>query len=182
MADRTEQIWNEHRAALHAFISQRVSVASDADDLLQDVFVRVHERIGALKDDESLKAWIYRIARNAIVDHYRGTKSTQELPESLAVPQEDGNDGAQKQISECVLPFVLQLPEPYREAVMLSEIEGLTQQHVADRLGLSLSGAKSRVQRGRAKIKQMLLDCCNFEFDSKGTVIDYERRAPCDCE
>lgn len=182
MADLTEQIWNEHRSALHAFIRQRVSVPSDADDLLQDVFVRVHERIGTLRDEESLKAWIYRIARNAIVDHSRTKKETQELPESLADPGGEDTDGAQKAISECVLPFVQRLPEPYRQAVMLSEIEGMTQQAVADRLGLSLSGAKSRVQRGREKIKEMLLDCCRFEFDSRGTVIGYERREPCDCD
>ncbi|MCH8979417.1 MAG: RNA polymerase sigma factor SigZ [Armatimonadetes bacterium] len=182
MADATEQIWNEHRAALHGFILKRVSDATVADDLLQDVFVRVHEQIGTLKDQESLKAWIYRIARNAIVDRSRSEKKTHELPESLADPGGEDTDGAQKQISECVLPFVQRLPEPYRLAVMLSEIEGLTQQEVADKLGLSLSGAKSRVQRGRAKIKEMLLDCCKFEFDSHGTVIDYERRDPCDCD
>ena len=129
-----------------------------------------------------MKAWIYRIARNAIVEHYQSETTMQEYPESIADPGAEDSDGAQKQISQCVLPFVQQLPEPYRQAVMLSEIEGLTQQEVADRLGLSLSGAKSRVQRGRAKIKEMLLECCKFEFDSKGTVIGYERREACDCE
>ena len=81
------------------------------------------------------------------------------------------------------IPFirgaVAGLPEPYREALLLTEYEGLTQQQLAERVGISLSGAKSRVQRGREKLKQILLDCCHVELDRRGGIIDYQGQ--CDC-
>jgi len=64
------------------------------------------------------------------------------------------------------------LPEPYRKALVLTELEGLTQQELADKVGISLSGAKSWVQRGRQQLKEMLTECCAFEFDRRGGVID----------
>lgn len=182
MSSRTEQVWKRHREALHGFIVGRINDPSVAEDLLQEVFVRVHARIGTLKDEDSLKAWLYQIARNAIIDHYRSERRTSELTDLLSTSDDQAERSEQEALAECVLPFVEQLPEPYREAVMLSEIEGMSQVDLAKKPGLSPSGAKSRVQRGRAKIKEMLLDCCEFEFDSRGTVIGYERREPCDCE
>lgn len=181
MSERTEKVWKQHRRALHGFILKRVESAAVAEDLLQEVFVRVHARIGSLKDEDSLNAWLYQIARNAIIDHYRSEKRSAELTESL-VETDEAERSEQQALAECVLPFVKQLPEPYREAIMLTEIEGMSQIDLAKKLGLSPSGAKSRVQRGRAKIKEMLLDCCEFEFDSHGTVIAYERRQADCCE
>lgn len=66
------------------------------------------------------------------------------------------------------------LPEKYRKAVRLADLEGMTQAQLADHLGLSLSGAKSRVQRGREQLKALLTECCKFEFDCRGQIIDYE--------
>ena len=182
MSERTEQVWKQHRSALYGFIRRRVEGDDVAEDLLQEVFVRVHARIGTLNDEDSLKAWLYQIARNAIIDHYRSERKSSVLTKSLSTLDDQAERSEQEALAECVLPFVEQLPEPYREAVMLSEIEGMSQVDLAKQLGLSPSGAKSRVQRGRAKIKEMLLDCCEFEFDSRGTVIAYERRQADCCE
>jgi RNA polymerase sigma-70 factor (ECF subfamily) len=68
------------------------------------------------------------------------------------------------------------LPAPYRDALVLTEFEGLTQKEMAERLGISLSGAKSRVQRGREQLKRMLLERCQFEFDRLGRIIDCKPR------
>ena len=73
------------------------------------------------------------------------------------------------------------LPDAYREAIVLTEFEGLTQKELADRLGISLSGAKSRVQRARGQLKQMLLGCCQFEFDRRGGIIDCKPRVNNGC-
>jgi len=183
VVNRTEQIWNEYRARLLGFIQSRIGNASDADDILQDVFVRIHSRIGSLKDNSKLQSWIYQIARNAVIDYYRARKPMEELPESLAIPETDPGNKARREIANCILPMIQALPDHYREAVMLSEIEGLTQKEVARTQSISVSGAKSRVQRGRAMIKDMLLDCCRFQFDRGGHVIDYETKGPtCDCD
>ena len=83
---------------------------------------------------------------------------------------------------KCVAPFVAQLPSPYREAVTLVELEGLTQQAAADVAGISLSGMKSRVQRGRRMLRQQFEDCCALTFDVRGRVVDARERAACACD
>lgn len=166
-----EHIWHEFADRLGRFIRARVKDPAAAEDILQDVFVKIQARLDQLKDPAKLQSWLYLITRNAIIDHYRTRKETVELPETLAA-ETDGPDGEVEELKAAFRRMIYSLPEPYREAVVLTEFEGLTQQHLADRLGISLSGAKSRVQRGRQQLKQMLHECCAFEFDRRGKVID----------
>ncbi len=169
-----DQIWREYATALHGFIQSRVDDADIADDILQNVFLNIHTKIDSLKDSSKLRPWIYQIARNTIIDFYRSHTSHAELPETIMAPERDNAEMARQEIEGCMLPLVRNLPDTYREAVMLSEIEGMTQKQVAEKLGLSLPAAKSRVQRGRIMIKNMLNDCCRFEIDHRGTMVDYQ--------
>lgn len=182
MSDCTEYIWKEYHDKLHGFILSRVSEKAVADDILQEVFTRILSRIDALKDCDKLQSWIYQITRNAIIDYYRFQKKMAELPTTLTAPDAEFNNTASEEIDACLLPMIKSLPDSYREAVMLSEIQDRTQEEVAKKQGISLSGAKSRVQRGRAMIKEMMFGCCRFEFDKRGNVIDYERKADSDCQ
>ncbi len=182
MSDCTEIIWKEYHDKLYGFILSRVNDPSVADDILQDVFMRILSRIDTLQDCDKLQGWIYQITRNAIIDHYRGQKKTTLLPSTLTTPDDELSNRAREDIDACLMPMIRSLPDPYREAVILSEIEGKTQREVAQKQGISLSGAKSRVQRGRVMIKDMMFGCCNFEFDKRGNVIDYERKKKCDSQ
>lgn len=175
----TESIWNDYHKKLHRFIQSRVTDTSITDDILQEVIIKVHSRIDTLKDDSKIQSWLYQIARNAIIDHFRSQKQTQELPETLTNLEQDPIDKARQEIGTCLLPFIQNLPENYRQTLTLSEMEGLTQKAVAAKQGLSLPGVKARVQRGRAMIKEMLLECCRFELDRKGKMIDYESKNSC---
>ena len=174
--DSTEQIWQEYHHNLHGFIQSRVSDTSLADDILQDVFTRIHSRIDSLKDSRKIQSWIYQITRNAIIDYYRARKITEELPESLSNKELDNKEKTRKEISNWILPMIKSLPDIYQQALKLSEIEGLPQKEVARKLGLSLPGAKARIQRGRALLKKELVDCCSYKFDRKGNVIDYQSK------
>jgi RNA polymerase sigma-70 factor, ECF subfamily len=176
-----EHIWHEFADRLRKFIRSRVSDPDTAEDILQDVFVKIQSRLGQLNDPAALQSWIYLIARNAIIDHYRTRKPTVEVPESLAVEPETGN-GEVEELKAAFRRMIFSLPEPYRDALVLTEFDGLTQQQLADRLGISLSGAKSRVQRGREQLKQMLHECCTFEFDRRGKVIDCTPRRKAACK
>ena len=177
MARSTQQIWEDFRAPLRSFIRRRVDDEHVADDLLQETFLKIHNGIGSLNDDQCLTAWLYRIARNIITDHFRkrplealGATTIAERP---AVTDDDGRG---QELAACLGRMVGQLPEKYREAIELAELEGSTQSQVAARLGLSLSGAKSRVQRGREQLKKMLLSCCDVELDNRRRVLDYQPR------
>ena len=175
-----EQIWREYATALHGFIQSRVDDTDIADDILQNVFLNIHTKIDSLKDASKLKPWIYQITRNAIIDHYRSQKAHVELPETIMQVEKDNAEMARQEIEGCMLPLIRNLPDTYREAVMLSEIEGLSQKQVAEKLGLSLPAAKSRVQRGRIMVKDMLNDCCRFEIDHRGAMVDYQLKASVD--
>ena len=181
----TEQVWGALHNRLRPFIRARVGGEESAEDILQDVFLRIHARIDTLKDEDRLESWVWQIVRNAIADHHRARRPTVdlvELSEELVAPDqadEDDAEDAARRLAPFVKAMVETLPEPYREALLLTEFAGLTQRELADRAGVSLSGAKSRVQRGREKLKQVLLDCCHVEFDRRGGIIDYQSR--CDC-
>ena len=176
-----EHIWHEFAERLGQFIRSRVADPATAEDILQDVFVKSQKRLGQLQDPAKLEGWIYLIARNAIIDHYRTRKETVEVPETLPV-ELAANDGEIEELKASFRRMIYSLPEPYREAIVLTELEGLTQQALGNRLGISLSGAKSRVQRGRGQLKQMLDECCTFEFDRRGKVIDCTPRPKAGCE
>jgi RNA polymerase sigma-70 factor (ECF subfamily) len=176
VTDNIAPLWQEYHDRLHGFILRRVSDATVADDILQDVFERVYTKIDTLRDDNKFQSWIYRITRNAIYDFYRSTKSIETLPETVSADETDETDMIREEVSGFIVPMIKRLPEHYREAVMMSEVEGLPQKEIARRLGLTLSGAKSRIHRGRSMVREMLLQCCRFEFDQQGNVIGYAPR------
>ena len=181
MTPTLENIWHEFAVKLGQFIRARVADPATAEDILQDVFVKIRARLDQLEDPAKLQGWLYLIARNAIFDHYRTRKETTEVPESL--PAELPEDDAELEgLKAAFRRMLYSLPEPYRDALVLTEFEGLTQKELADRLGISLSGAKSRVQRGREQLKAMLHECCTFEFDRRGRVIDCAPRAEGGCK
>ncbi|HEU0000950.1 MAG TPA: RNA polymerase sigma factor SigZ [Ktedonobacteraceae bacterium] len=176
----TESLWETFHTGLKHFILKRIPDEQSADDVLQETFLKIHTRIATLRDEDKLQSWMYQIARNTVADYYRAQKATVELPETLPVPDEPVfEDEVIKDLIPGVKAMIDNLPPAYREALILTEYEGLTQRELADRLGLSFSGAKSRVQRAREKLKTMLLDCCHFEFDRLGKIIDYEPNCAC---
>jgi len=172
----SEKVWQEYHSRLRAFIKSRISDDTATDDILQNVFLKMHAGLASLKDATKLQSWLYQIARNAIIDHYRIQKATVDIPEWLTHPQSDSGEKVTQELSDCMQPMIELLPENYRDALILSELKGLTQREVAQAQGISLSGAKSRVQRGRALLKEMIIDCCQLEFDHNGRLCDYERK------
>jgi RNA polymerase sigma-70 factor (ECF subfamily) len=177
----TERVWETFHAPLQQFIRHRVSDDATAEDLLQDVFLNIHQHVDTLRDVKKLESWIYQVTRNAIIDYYRSIRTTTTLedPEALQLAEDLPDEDVISELFPCVRAMVTSLPAQDRQALILTEYQGLTQKELAERLGLSISGAKSRVQRARAKLKQQLLACCHFELDRRGHVIDYQPRCAC---
>jgi RNA polymerase sigma-70 factor (ECF subfamily) len=184
MATITEQAWEAFHTSLHQFIRRRVADEATAEDLLQDVFLKIHQQGANLRDARRLESWIYQVTRNLIIDYYRSrhhSTTTLEEVEVLELPEELPNDDIVSELLPCVRAMVLALPDQDRQALILTEYQGLTQKEMGERLGLSFSGAKSRVQRAREKLKQELLACCHFELDRRGHILDYYPHCNC-CE
>lgn len=183
MTPSIETVWETFHARLRRFILKRVSDEATADDILQDVFLKIHLRMSTLREEDRLEAWLYQIARHAIIDHYRRPNPIASLDEILPAPEpESAEPDAAGEIAASLREMAQNLPEPYRQALLLTEFEGLSQVELAARLGISLSGAKSRVQRARQKIRDDLLTCCHFEFDRYGRVVEYWEHCCCCAE
>ena len=180
MAVRTEDVWSELHAELRSLFHTKLSDPYLADDLVQETFVRVHAGLGGLAEEARLVPWVRRVARNVLVDHWRGQRSAEVLEADSVPAGETTGSNLNLEVGAWLTSMIALLPEHYRQAVQLAEVEGRTQREVAAELSLSLSGAKSRVQRGRQKLRELLLDCCHVDFDRRGNVVGYERRR-CDC-
>jgi RNA polymerase sigma-70 factor (ECF subfamily) len=174
-----EQGWTDLGDRVRGFVRRRVNDRHAAEDIAQDVLLKVQAHMGTLAVEDKLPAWIVAVARNAIIDHYRARGVRDHADVAAVDPvagsaDADDDVAAARELSPCVLRMVEQLPEPYRQALKLSDFDGIGQEEIAGRAGISLSGAKSRIQRARQHLREMLLDCCRVERDRRGNVIDYE--------
>lgn len=181
MKKETYTLWNQFSDKLRAFILKRVRDNELTDDILQEVFIKIHTKIDTLKEDTKIKSWIYQIARNAINDHFRNSNLVEMRNRELHLEKDTQNNESMTKIAEGLHKFIDNLPEKYCDALCKTELEGLSQVNYAKQAGMSNSGAKSRVQRGRAMIKDMLMKCCHFQFDKYGTIIDYHPITCCCC-
>jgi RNA polymerase sigma-70 factor, ECF subfamily len=188
MMPDSQNIWNEVQSGLRAFIAKRVADEASVEDLSQEVFMRMQRGLGGLKKESRMLPWIYQIARHAIIDYYRARDRHPERPVGLAseletlqpgsVPVESREDSGRlrRELAGCLRPMIERLSEDYRQAVTLVDLEGLPQHEAAARLGLSVSGMKSRVQRGRRQLRTMLEACCEIALDRRRGVADYDLR------
>jgi RNA polymerase sigma-70 factor (ECF subfamily) len=171
------------RDGLRRFVARRVR-PEHVDDLVQDILLRMHERAGDLHDEARLPGWAFRIAQSVVADHHR--RKRPEIPGTGDADHEDHDAEADDEgnVNEIVAgwlrPMLALLPDEYEQAVELVDVEGLSQRAYAERAGLSISGAKSRVQRGRRMLEEVVRACCDLETDTRGNVIGYERRN-CGC-
>lgn len=175
--------WRDVAAQLRPFLARRLDGA-DVDDVLQDVWLRVQRGLPNLRHEERFTSWLFQVARSAVADHQRA-RARQPVADELAdddlvaEPATDDRDAA-RSLAGCVAIFVARLPSPYRQAVTLVELEGLTVREAAEMMDISVSGMKSRVQRGRAQLRALFDACCEIALDARGKVLDYvPRPRPC---
>jgi RNA polymerase sigma-70 factor, ECF subfamily len=183
-----EVVWRDFHARLLSFIAQRVRDHDSAEDILQEVMLRIHRHAGELERSPAVGAWVHQITRNAIADHYRKASGRRERPAGIDLDRQqppvldDAPGELRSELATCLRPLLERLPPLHREALTLTEMQGLTQAAAAAQLGLSTSGMKSRVQRGRAQLKELLNDCCEIELDRRGGVTSYRPLGgTCDC-
>lgn len=176
-----DRIWLEFEQKLHAYVRRRVSISS-VDDVVSRVLlqlVRSQERMEGAKNPI---AWVYRVAANVITDHYRKQASEKRILESYMQEPliEEGSEemtNGSNSLARCLIPLINDLPAPYGQAMMLTDINGISQSAAAKQMGLSVSGMKSRIQRGRQKLKAKLLRCCEIEENHRGNIMDYRIRS-----
>jgi RNA polymerase sigma-70 factor, ECF subfamily len=172
-------IWKEINTKLRSFVYQKVKDRDVANDIVQDVFLKVESKITQLRDTEKITGWIFQITRHAITDYFRSKSKV--IP-----PAEVQWDNDTQELNDCVAyclsELVKTLPAKYREALELTELENVSQTQLAEQLQISYSGAKSRVQRARQMLKEKLHSLYTIETDAYGNIIVCEDKAPCGCD
>ncbi len=170
-----------HLPRLRAFIRRRVNSAADAEDLLQETLLKAFRQRAALRQNDRLGAWLHRIARTTLADHFRKHRPEEEFTDGAAPADETRFLKVSEAVAKSAECYLNTLPAPYREAVRLADYEGLPHAEVARRLGITLTAAKSRIRRGKQRILELMHECCRMEFDRRGRVVDYVRRdgRPC---
>jgi RNA polymerase sigma-70 factor (ECF subfamily) len=186
IAGDTSLMWAEFAGRLRACVARRVPAGIEPDDVVQEVFVRVVRHLPSLRDAERIEAWLFQSARNTLRDAMRARQRRESRTDPLEVdvPAEVDTEAvraAEAELAPCLAPMVSRLAEPYRSAIELTSVQGLTQIEAAKRTGISVSGMKSRVQRARDQLKEMLLLCCEVDVDRRQGVADYQVRGSAAC-
>ncbi|MFC9552506.1 sigma-70 family RNA polymerase sigma factor [Rhodococcus sp. NPDC056960] len=182
-----DQLWRRFSSDLRAFIARRVARPEDADDILSIVFLRMAKSLDNLRDQDRLLGWMYAITRNAITDYYRSAPHRRELavdtvPDNPPDGEDDADEAAEKELASCLVPMLSGLPAEQAAAVRMVDLDARTHVAAADEAGISVSGMKSRVQRGRAALQAQLHACCQISQDRTGHVHDYQPRSgSCAC-
>ncbi len=177
----TEALWETFHDRLHQFIRAHVADPMTAEDILQTVFLTVHQRSSEVRDATRLVSWLFQITRHAIIDAYR-ERHTLPLPddaaERFAAPTMDPPDWYQA-LTPCLYSLLPCLPSMDQEAIRLADLEGVAQRALAARWGLSFSGAKSRIQRARARLKAVLMAGCHVELNRQGVPMGFASDCQC---
>jgi RNA polymerase sigma-70 factor (ECF subfamily) len=179
---RTGLIWSKFSDRLRTFIVSKVHDKDVAEDILQEVFVRIHEKFDTLRDNEKLTSWIYQIARNLIADHFRKNKQSSAISGN---EEDEKNSEPDLIIMETAVNDMIgmldELPEHYCDALCKTEIQGMSQAEYARQAGIPYSSVKTRVQRSRKMLRDMLMQCCHYQFDKYGTVLNISPKTCCCC-
>ena len=163
-----ETAYREFHASLRRYIARRLDDANDIDDVLQDVFLRVTRNRAALAAAKQPLAWLYSVARSAVIDHRRRSQKHATVVSDIVLEDipDASADAPSDEFSDCLTPLVNNLPDTYRHAIRFVDIDGGRQTELAESLGVAFPTAKSRVQRARKQLKSSILECCRIERDA----------------
>ncbi len=179
----SEQMWREVMVQLRTFVRRRIADPERAEDIVGDILLRIHQTLGSVDDRERLTHWVSRVARNAVIDEYRraGRRREQLMPatEDAAIAADGESVTVRDELAGCLRPLLAGLPPEQRRAVEMVDLDGMPQADAAGREDVSVSGMKSRVQRGRRRLAELLGQCCALTLDARGLPMDYAPSPGC---
>lgn len=182
MENKIEKIWQNLNGNLRSFIWSKIPDRTDAEDLLQEVFIKIHSNMDTLRDETKVTSWVFQITRNLIHDYYRSQKKTTSAKEQTQDREEETQpDEFMTEALQDMIGMMDKLSHEQCEALCMTEIDGLSQAEYAQKIGISYTAAKSRIQRSRKLLKDMMMACCHYEFDKYGTVLNITPHSCCCC-
>ena len=184
MHQEITDIWHQFNKELLKFIFSKVKNEDISKDILQEVFIKIHLNLDSLRQKDKLTSWVYNITRNAINDYFRNLKNQksenidiENLEDVLSDNSFENNklldEVTKSDIHQCLTPFIKELNEEYQYAIKSTIIDGISQKDFAKEIGISYSGAKSRVQRAKTGLFNKFVNCCKVHLDSRGNIMDF---------
>jgi RNA polymerase sigma-70 factor (ECF subfamily) len=176
-------IYKEFHKELLGYVRSKIRSKEDAEDILQNVFIRIASNVDKLAAEVKLKNWIFTITRNAIIDYYRASANKKKVAlgedaDERIFETEDADPT--RGLDQCMNSMISLLPEEYRDIITESEIKGIKQKDLAEKYGIAYPSLRSRVQRGRERLKQLFYNCCNIETDTRGNVMSVQGKTGCE--
>ncbi len=173
-----EKIWDKHKIELKQFIMSKVHDEVLSQDILQEVSLKLHQALNQMIKINNPRAWLYQVTRNTIIDHFRKESRHQSSQEDLRIePVANSTEACVCDLSGFVIKNYL--PDKYAIPLFMSDVEQKPQQEIADTLKLSLTATKSRIQRARIKLKELISDCIELSYNSRGQITDFQLKSDC---
>ena len=168
--------WTAHEAELRHWVRHRLRNSSEADDLMQDLFLKALRHGERFCSVQNARAWLFEVARNTLADRLRVARETIELPDDLPAPAEDID--TVDSLTACLPRVLSELSAEDRDAITRCDLQGMSQADFATATanGLGLSAAKSRLQRARQRLKARMTQACQVQIDVAGHVADFVPR------
>lgn len=174
--DQVVELWLEHKEALNRYVFKLVKDHETAEQITSDVMMKIYSSCCSGRPIKNLRSWLFQIAYNTCMDHFRKSSKIGEL--KLDVP-ETGEEEMHREISNFIEPLIRLLPEKYAKPLNLSEIQNIKQREVAAQLNLSLPATKSRILRAKEMLREIIVECMQVETDCGGKILDYKVRSGC---
>lgn len=177
-------LWDEFHQKLMHYIKTMVNNPCDAEDILQEVFIKIFNNIDQVKTPSAVKPWIYKITKNTVMDFYKKKKDITVLPENLDMIEQplENIDNMNNEIAKCMSNMLFALPRKYQDVYNLHENKEMKHKEIAEELHISVSASKVRLNRTKEMLRKKLLNCCDFEVDKYGNIINYHQKGTCtDC-
>ena len=174
---KLDSIWSEYRAGLKAFLHTKLSNPDDVDDLLQDILLKSFVNLANLKEAESVKAWLFQIANHSVIDFYRKNGRSNEALKLISEDDESLENTVKAELSHCISPFINALPEAQSRLLKAIELESVSQKTYAEQIGIPYSTLKSQVKKARSELKVLFDQCCHYQQDTFGNLIEYEKKS-----
>jgi RNA polymerase sigma-70 factor (ECF subfamily) len=176
-------IYTEFHRSLLSYVRSKISSKEDAEDILQNVFIKISANANSLSEKDSLKSWLFAVTKNAVIDYYRAKSNRRSVALDKAVSDQlldDETGDSTKGLDSCIATMIALLPDEYRDIVKDAELNGIKQKDLAEKYNMAYPSMRSRVQRGRERLKQLFYNCCHIETDRLGNVIQAKGRPDCD--
>ena len=180
-----ESIWLEYKEALKAFLHSKVADHADVEDLLQQILIKTHHNLAKVREAGSIKAWLFQVANNAIIDFYRA-KGRKAGHEEALVAEDlwygEAEQDIKAELSHCIEPFIQRLPEAQAELLTQFDLLGESQKQYAEQHDIRYSTLKSRLQKARNELRGLFDQCCAMQLDAQGNLMDYDaKQNDCGC-